>query len=436
MKKSFSLMILAMAISVAGTSGFGQDRCPSLAANTSGLSESKGIVGDFTITDTQGNVLNLYETLDQGKTVFIDLFFVNCGYCQMYAPIIEQVYQNSGAGQGDILMWGISPDDNNAAIDAYKTQYGISNPCAGTQGNGPAAVNIIIAGQPFLGYPTYCVICPDKNMYFDVCYPPQVNCFNQYFDACAQTVLIAGYSADVTAVCEGGTVTFTDESVGNVVSWQWTFEGGDPAASADQNPVVTYTAPGAYDVELTVSNGSNTNTLLMEDYITVNTLPVVTLGPFEDVCIYEPPFELTGGMPEGGEYSGPGVNGNWFYPENAGIGTHTITYLYTDANDCENIAESTIFVDLCEGIATIKESYISLFPNPAAGFLNIKTGSNGIMEVCIYNAQGSLVYRQENTFNEDKSTFRVNLAGIGNGIYIVEVKSDHAVTRGKISVLR
>ena len=33
------------------------------------------IVGDFTITDSQGNTWNLYDQLDLGNTVIIDLFF-------------------------------------------------------------------------------------------------------------------------------------------------------------------------------------------------------------------------------------------------------------------------------------------------------------------------------------------------------------------------
>ena len=32
-------------------------------------------IGDFTITDSDGVSHNLYESLDAGKTVFIDLFF-------------------------------------------------------------------------------------------------------------------------------------------------------------------------------------------------------------------------------------------------------------------------------------------------------------------------------------------------------------------------
>jgi len=32
-------------------------------------------IGDFTITDSDGNILNLYENLEAGKTVILDLFF-------------------------------------------------------------------------------------------------------------------------------------------------------------------------------------------------------------------------------------------------------------------------------------------------------------------------------------------------------------------------
>ena len=41
-----------------------------------------------------------------------------------------------------------------------------------------------------------------------------------------------------------------------------------------------------------------------------------------------PPFELSGGSPEGGTFSGPGVNDGTFSPEVAGVGTHMITYTY------------------------------------------------------------------------------------------------------------
>lgn len=145
---------------------------------------------DFTITTTDGITRNLYNTLDSGKTVFIDLFYTTCSWCQYYAPIIEEVYQNTGAGQEDIEFWGVSnnPYDPDSIIDLYKIDFNVSNPCAGPQGGGTTAHTIIISGQTFQGWPTYCVICPDRTLFFDPCYPPTVTGFDLYFATCAATI--------------------------------------------------------------------------------------------------------------------------------------------------------------------------------------------------------------------------------------------------------
>jgi len=81
--------------------------------------------------------------------------------------------------------------------------------------------------------------------------------------------LSADFTADQTLVCTNGSVSFTDNSVGSIDSWSWTFEGGTPSNSSSQNPVVTYTTPGEYDVSLTVTSGSNNSTETKTDYITV-----------------------------------------------------------------------------------------------------------------------------------------------------------------------
>jgi hypothetical protein len=145
---------------------------------------------DFTITTTDGITRNLYNTLDSGKTVFVDLFYTTCTWCQYYAPIIEEVYLNHGAGQDDIVFWGISNNlfDPDPVIDQYKLNYNITNPCAGPNGGGTTAHTIVIEGQDFLGWPSYVVICPDRTVYFDPVYPPTVEGFDPYFEACAETI--------------------------------------------------------------------------------------------------------------------------------------------------------------------------------------------------------------------------------------------------------
>jgi PKD repeat protein len=80
---------------------------------------------------------------------------------------------------------------------------------------------------------------------------------------------VVGFAADVTTGDAPLSVQFTDQSfVGgvNVDSRQWDF--GDGNYSTQQNPVHTYQLPGVYDVTLTLSSGSYTDSLTKENYIT------------------------------------------------------------------------------------------------------------------------------------------------------------------------
>jgi hypothetical protein len=88
--------------------------------------------------------------------------------------------------------------------------------------------------------------------------------------------------------------------------------------------------------------------------VIVNLLPSVSLGSFSAVCNNDPPFALTGGSPAGGTYSGPGVSAGNFNPSAAGVGSHLITYTFTDANGCTNSDTSSIMVNNCSTVPTIQ----------------------------------------------------------------------------------
>ncbi|MCD4735749.1 MAG: T9SS type A sorting domain-containing protein [Bacteroidales bacterium] len=82
--------------------------------------------------------------------------------------------------------------------------------------------------------------------------------------------LIADFYANVTTITAGEPVQFTDISTNDPTAWYWTFEGGTPMSSNDQNPVVNYITAGVYDVKLLVTNQFGADSVLVEDYITVN----------------------------------------------------------------------------------------------------------------------------------------------------------------------
>lgn len=101
--------------------------------------------------------------------------------------------------------------------------------------------------------------------------------------------LNANFIAQPATICDGGSAAFTDYSTGGATSWEWSFPGGEPATSTDQNPVVVYAAPGAYDVSLTIGNGTTTNTLFKAGYINVEYCTDVAVNRNPAVSIYPNP---------------------------------------------------------------------------------------------------------------------------------------------------
>jgi len=324
--------------------------------------------------------------------------------------------------------------------------------------------------------------------------------------------LQASFSSNITLTCENDTVNFFNLSSGNVISWQWTFEGGNPATSNEQNPTVLYSSVGSYSVSLTVSDGIDNSTFTIDDYITVNSIPGVpsapigptnvctneentiysteglsgisvydwvleptdagnvtstglsttviwtneflgdvtlkvagenncgtgnysdpinitrylpeaTLEPFDWVCFGWPAFELSGGMPAGGEYSGTGVENGWFDPTLAGVGTHTITYTYEDSNSCENFAKETILVDPCAGFNEDDiNSNILIYPNPGKGTftLRLNIDANNI-NLKLFNSVNEKVFKENNLNLTKYSNYKLDLNHIPAGIYYLHV---------------
>lgn len=79
------------------------------------------------------------------------------------------------------------------------------------------------------------------------------------------------FNANTKNICAGQSVSFTDLSIGAPTTWNWSFAGGTPSTSSLQNPVVTYSATGIYNVSLTVSNINGPNTLTETAFINVIT---------------------------------------------------------------------------------------------------------------------------------------------------------------------
>ncbi len=153
-----------------------------------------------------------------------------------------------------------------------------------------------------------------------------------------QEVLAADFEVENKEICVGDTISFTDLSSSSPLSWNWTFEGGIPETSNEQNPQITYLEPGVYDVTLSVNYPNDNSTITQQGYIIVNEVPNIEInetnalicasncdGALEASATGSEPFSFT--WSNGSTVSA--INGLCF-------GEHSVVVL--DANGCKSSA--------------------------------------------------------------------------------------------------
>lgn len=89
------------------------------------------------------------------------------------------------------------------------------------------------------------------------------------YDICAP---IAGFGYDDSFLCEGDSTGFYDQSWnGTPDNFSWSFEGGSPATSEEEDPIVVYESAGVYGVSLTVDNAQGSDTKSSDAIVYVST---------------------------------------------------------------------------------------------------------------------------------------------------------------------
>jgi len=94
---------------------------------------------------------------------------------------------------------------------------------------------------------------------------------------------VALFSYNKEFICEGASVTFTDDSYNAIpTAWNWTFTGGTPSTSSVANPTITYNTAGVYSVTHQPSTVAGSGLLTKTNIITVSSLTADYVGPIID----------------------------------------------------------------------------------------------------------------------------------------------------------
>ncbi len=153
------------------------------------------------------------------------------------------------------------------------------------------------------------------------------------------------FSANLTTICAGQAVQFTDQSTSPtaIVSWVWDF--GDGNSSTLQNPSHVYASAGTYTVILTANNGAGSQDEVKTGYILVNPLPQPAFSTSIPPCNLPASVTVSNVQPNAGGYTyqwnyGNGQTATGINPPAANYateGTYPIVLTVTNtATGCSN----------------------------------------------------------------------------------------------------
>jgi len=265
------------------------------------------------------------------------------------------------------------------------------------------------------------------------------------------TGVTANFTASATEICEGLEVNYTDFSGGSINEWYWEFEGGEPATSTEQNPIVIYMAGGSFDVALTVTGDDGSNTITKDDFITVMDMPEdagdisgsnATCQGYEeiytvDIISYSDTYNWVLDPVEAGEMV---MNNNevniLFSADYEGEASLKVC----GGNQCGEggwSAEFLISVNNCVGINEVShKAIVSLYPNPTTGLFTLNLTANDVVNIKIINTIGEVVYTMNSINIDGQMNANIDLNNLAEGVYYLKIEGNNTNTFEKIVIAK
>ena len=239
-------------------------------------------------------------------------------------------------------------------------------------------------------------------------------------EVAAGSAPLATFTSTATSGCFPVTIQFFDQSSGGVDTRTWTFPGGTPRTSTEENPRVTYDSIGQYNVRLVVVNELGEDEIVKDSLVTILNppMPQFTTQVEEDGTV-----QFTNLSENSDTYIWSFGDGNSSTEENpmhqydrSGLYFATLN-AYNEACATANTKAVNILLTSTNRIDG-KVSIIA-YPNPVQSNLTIATeGLNGQnVTLHLLDMQGRLLYQT----NINQSNTMMDMSAYAAGQYIVQL---------------
>lgn len=220
--------------------------------------------------------------------------------------------------------------------------------------------------------------------------------------------------AEDTEICQGES---TSMSAFGADSYLWY-----PAESLSSSSLATVTASPTQTTTYWLIGTDATGTNQKEITVTVNELPELEILNLPDSVLNANTISLMANPP-GGDFSGPGVNGNILDPYYSQSGWVDISYTYTDANGCTNTVIEQTYI----GIATDIENFtntdaFNLYQSETDVWLNVKKADE--LKLQVFDLKGAEVLNYQQNFDTGLYPLKNKILNLGKGVYVIKVENN------------
>ncbi len=258
-----------------------------------------------------------------------------------------------------------------------------------------------------------------------------------YINVTSCTLPTASFGISDSTICAGNCINFTDMSTG-ATSWLWTFNGGTPSSSTNQNPTnICFNTDSNYIIKLVVSNsfGSDSSTLNLQ----VNATPTIDAGT-----------DVTINLGESTVLNATGTNGTYTWtppdwlscilcPTTTATPDETITYTVSvvDSNGCVATDQVSVVVNF-ENVIFVPNIFS---PNGDGSNDVLYVRGKGIasFDFIVYDRWGEKVFETNDLVTGWDGTFRGKAMNKAVFVYYLQatfIDGNEVKQKGDITLIR